>query len=360
MTNELSDFVRRALEGGHPKQEIGSKLHEAGWAGDEVADSLAVYADVDFPIAVPRPRPYLSAAEAFVYLVLFGTLYASAVAWAQLLFEFVDIAFPDPRDVNMLWRSTEQIMRWSMATLTISFPVFLLLSRRAYVDVRENPEKRRSKVRKWLTYLTLSLAAAVLLIDVTTLVYFLFDGELTTRFVLKFLVVLAVAGGALAFYLWHIRQDDVDLGSGPPRNPVVRALATGVSAAVLASVIGGFYAAGSPMDARAAGLDDRRQTELEKIAEGVDTHYRVRGELPATLAALSQLRQARVTAITDPATGFPYEYRTTGERTFELCATFVTEEAREDDARMSRSELKQRYWTHTVGRNCYTLEAWDD
>ncbi len=45
--------MRRALEGGHPKQEIESKLHEAGWAGDEIADSLAVYADVDFPIAVP-------------------------------------------------------------------------------------------------------------------------------------------------------------------------------------------------------------------------------------------------------------------------------------------------------------------
>jgi hypothetical protein len=251
-------------------------------------------------------------------------------------------------------------MRWAMATLTIAFPVFLVLSRRTYLGVRDNPEKRRSKVRKGLTYLALTTAAGVVLCDVTTLVYFLFEGELTTRFVLKFLIVLGVAGGALGFYLWHIRQDDVDPSSRRTRNPGARGLAIGVSVAVAASIVSGFFVAGSPLDARAAGLDDRRQNELEAIAEGVDTHYQVRGQLPATLEELSQLRQARVTAITDPVTGFAYEYRTTGERSFELCATFDTEETREDDVRRSRSEQKQRYWTHSAGRNCYPLEAWDD
>lgn len=362
MNTELSEFVRRALERGHGKAEIETKLREAGWARDEVADSVAAYADVEFPIAVPRPRPYLSAGEAFVYLVLFGTLYASAVAWVHLLFEFVNRGFPDPRDLNPSWQSAEQAMRWAMATLTIAFPVFLVLSRRTYREVRENPEKRRSKVRKWLTYLTLSIAAGAVLCDVTTLVYFLFEGELTTRFVLKFLVVLGVAGGALGFYLWHIRQDDIDPSSPGARNPRkrnpgVRALATGVSIAVAASIVSGFLVAGSPLEARAAGLDDRRQNELEVIAEGVDTHYQVRGELPATLGELSQLRQARVTIITDPVTGFAYEYRTTGERSFELCATFDTEETAEGDVRRWRSQWKQRYWTHTVGRNCYALEA---
>ncbi|MEE2775786.1 MAG: DUF5671 domain-containing protein [Acidobacteriota bacterium] len=360
MANELSEFVRRALEAGHGKQEIEAKLGEAGWARDEVEDSLAAYADVEFPIAVPRPRPYLSAGEAFLYIVLFGTFYASASALVQLLFEFVNIGFPDPRDLNVPWRSTEQTMRWAMATLTIAFPVFLIFSRRTYVNVRDNPEKRRSKVRKWLTYLTLSIASSVVLIDVTTLVFFLLDGELTTRFMLKFLIVLAVAGGALGFYLWHMRQDELDAAARQTPNRGVRVLASGVTAAVVASVIGGFFAAGSPSDARAAGLDDRRQSEFEAIAEGIDTHYQVRGELPATLEQLSQLRQARVAKITDPATGQYYEYRVSGERSFELCADFDTEETREDDQRLTRSEEKRRFWAHSVGRNCYVLEAWDE
>ena len=79
--------------------------------------------------------------------------------------------------------------------------------------------------------------------------------------------------------------------------------------------------------------------------------------LPTTLEQLLQLRQARVSAITDPATRVLYEYRTTGERSYELCATFDTEENREDEARSPRYDSKERYWAHSSGRNCFALEA---
>jgi hypothetical protein len=56
-------------------------------------------------------------------------------------------------------------------------------------------------VRRWLTYVTLFLAAGVLVGDLITLVYNVLAGELTLRFVLKVLIVGAIAGAIFWFYL---------------------------------------------------------------------------------------------------------------------------------------------------------------
>src|SRR3546814_3186992 len=84
-------------------------------------------------------------------------------------------------------------MRWSTASVIIAFPLFTLLARHLARETERQPIKRLSPVRRWLTYLTLFLAAVALICDVTTLVYNLLGGELSVRFVLKVLVVGAIA-----------------------------------------------------------------------------------------------------------------------------------------------------------------------
>ena len=42
---------------------------QAGWREDELTNALSAYADIAFPVPVPRPKPYLQAREAFLYLV---------------------------------------------------------------------------------------------------------------------------------------------------------------------------------------------------------------------------------------------------------------------------------------------------
>lgn len=58
-----------------------------------------------------------------------------------------------------------------------------------------------------MTYLTLLIAAGVLVGDLITLVYNLLSGELTVRFILKVLVVAAIAGSGFAYFLHLVRQD---------------------------------------------------------------------------------------------------------------------------------------------------------
>ena len=93
---ELRRFVKDGLNRGVGRSQLRTALEDAGWGGADIRGALTCYADVEFPVPVPRPQPYLSARDAFVYLLLFTALYLSAFSLGQLLFELINYTFPDP------------------------------------------------------------------------------------------------------------------------------------------------------------------------------------------------------------------------------------------------------------------------
>jgi uncharacterized protein DUF5671 len=205
--DELNGFVRDALSRGTPRTAVADVLARAGWEGHQVKGALAGFAEVDFPIPVPRPKAYLSPREAFMYLVLFSTLYITAFNLGSLVFDFIDRAFPDAASSRFSNWSTEQI-RWAISSLFVSFPVFLFVSNLTRREIQRDPRKRASRVRRWLTYVTMFIAAGVLIGDVTSLVYHFLGGELTVRFVLKAATIFAIAGAAFVYYLRDLRADE--------------------------------------------------------------------------------------------------------------------------------------------------------
>ena len=211
--DELDGFVREALNRGVSRDEIKATLLGAGWAEVQVSVALASFADVDFPIAVPRPRPSLSAREAFEYLVLFGTLYFSAFNLGLLLFQFIDLAFPDPLWPPFRFQAVTALIRWSISVLVVSTPVFLFMAWSTSRKIEQEPVKRASPVRRWLSYLTLAVAASILIGDGTGLVYSLLGGEMTTRFLLKAMTIGIIAGTVFIYYLSDLRRDEEELGT---------------------------------------------------------------------------------------------------------------------------------------------------
>src|SRR3990170_186382 len=117
--DELTDFVRAALARGVTRPAIQTTLRQAGWTVDQTRAALAAFADADFPIPVPRPRPYVDAREAFVYLVLFSTLYMSAFHLGDLLFDIINAAFPDPADPAQMEAYRRTSMRWSISWVIV-------------------------------------------------------------------------------------------------------------------------------------------------------------------------------------------------------------------------------------------------
>ncbi len=207
--DELQHFIKESLGHGLKRPQIKDALVKAGWKTDQVDQALDAYVQVEaFPIPVPRPKAYLSAREAFMYLVLFTTLYLTTFNLGRLIFQFANLAFPDPAALYDSAASAREAIRFSVASIIIAFPIFLYLSVLIGRSIRRDPSKRSSKIRKWLTYMTLFVAAAVIIGDLTALVYNFLGGELSLRFALKVLTVAAIAGGIFGYYLWDLRQEE--------------------------------------------------------------------------------------------------------------------------------------------------------
>lgn len=203
--DQLAQFVGEALRDGRGRDDIAAALREAGWTRPEIEDALAAWADTDFSPPVPRPRPYVSAREAFFYGLMFLALAMSAYHVTALGFRLIDVWLPDMTE-NARYYSVSGI-RWSIAFLTVAFPLFLALNARALKTARANPARRRSAVRKWFGHVTLFLAAMALLGDLVAVIYALLGGDLTARFVAKAALVALTAALVFLYFRGEMEEE---------------------------------------------------------------------------------------------------------------------------------------------------------
>lgn len=134
-------------------------------------------------------------------------LYFSAGSFVTLIFQYINVIFPDLLLSGAYYlRSAYSAIRWSISSLIVSFPVYIFVSWLLEKEYGRVPEKRNLKVRRWLVYFTLFVAALIIAGDVVVLVYSFLGGELTVRFILKSLTVLAVAGAVFGYYFYDIRK----------------------------------------------------------------------------------------------------------------------------------------------------------
>jgi len=210
MNVELIEFTRRALAAGSGRQEISNVLRAAGWAEPDVKAALDAFADVTFPIPVPRPKPYLSAREVFVYLVLFAALYAATYSLGALVFELIDRSFPDALEVRSTYffsLSNDRI-RWAISMIVVAFPLFVFTFRAVTQGLAKDPTKRASRPRKWLTYLTLFIVGVALVCDTAALIYHALGGDLTIRFLLKVATIAIIGGGIFTYFIVDMRKEE--------------------------------------------------------------------------------------------------------------------------------------------------------
>ena len=155
-------------------------------------------------------RASLTARDAFMYLVMFVALYVAAYGLGQLLYGLINTALPDPTRPDWWHDRVAESIRWAIAMIVVGGPVFFLMVRANERTIARHPAMRTSPVRRWLTYLTLVVAAGILIGDAITSIYTLLSGDLTTRFVLKALVLAGIAGGVFLHYLRDLRRDEED------------------------------------------------------------------------------------------------------------------------------------------------------
>lgn len=202
--DRLARFVAEALKDGRSREDIATALQNAGWAPKEVAGALNAWAETGFMPPVPRPRPYVSAREAFLYGMMFLALAMTAWNITTLGFELIELWLPDVTDKYSRYSAAS--VRWSISVLVVFFPLFLVMNSRAQRAAHADPGKRRSAVRKWFGYITLFLAAIALLGDLIAVIYALLSGDLTARFIAKAALVALTAGLIFLYFRGEMEE----------------------------------------------------------------------------------------------------------------------------------------------------------
>jgi len=181
-------------------------LQSEGWKDKEIAEALAAR---ELAMPIPERAGIGSARDAFFHLLAFTALYAWAVSLIFLLFSYIDFAFPDPamRTSDYAIAGALSSIRASLATLIVSFPLFLLVWWFLLREVRMAPEKAKTVVRRWLSFLTLFVGAVTIMADVITVVFYLVEGDLTVRFLLKVLVLLVITGALFVYLALTLRSE---------------------------------------------------------------------------------------------------------------------------------------------------------
>ncbi|RPI77562.1 MAG: hypothetical protein EHM42_13715 [Planctomycetaceae bacterium] len=208
MQPSLIEFIRHARSRGMDAATVRVMLGAAGWKDRDVATALA---QESLELPIPEPRSGGGPQELFRYLLCFVTLYILLVNLVLLYFGYLDRLLPDPAEVEGRIVDPDQrfsALRWSLAMVCVTFPVYFGLSRSIVNEVVAAPEKTRSPARRFFTWLTVFIAAVTALFNGITLLYYFFEGELSPRFVLKVVILFFISAAVFIYHLLSLRLDE--------------------------------------------------------------------------------------------------------------------------------------------------------
>jgi hypothetical protein len=142
----------------------------------------------------------------FLHLLAMVTLYASAISFTVIAFQVINIWVPDTIDRYASLDGARDAIRFAVSFLVVVFPVYLFTAWTLAKSYVSDKSKHKVWVRKWLVYLTLFVAALIIIGSLISLVFTFMNGEISFRFVLKLLSVLFVTGSIFGYYLWDEKR----------------------------------------------------------------------------------------------------------------------------------------------------------
>ncbi len=290
--------------------------------------------------------------DLFLHLLVIVALYWSAITFIALLWQFINYFFPDITASYYSVSYSLGLIRFSVSSLVVVFPLFIFVAWYLNKIYKKEAVARESKIRKWLLYLTLFIAALVVVGDLVAVINSLLGGDTTVVFILKALSVLLVASFVFGYYLDDVRRET------PSKFGKYFAWLAGIL--VLVAIIGSFFIIGSPNSARLMQYDQQKISDLQGIQSQVVNYWQKKAALPSALADLNDPISGYSVPV-DSQTSVSYEYNVVdaAKLSFELCATF--NKTGNDEYGMPVAPVSQpmipsgpvQSWQHIAGRVCF-------
>ncbi|MBU6229647.1 MAG: hypothetical protein KGQ93_08125 [Cyanobacteria bacterium REEB459] len=196
----LVEFIQAARSRGCDDDFISKMLRQYGWPQRQVDRAFIQVYEGLTGCSIPTPAGSSAgmSRDAFLYLLAFTTLIIWIQALGSIAFVFIEYLVGD--NLNPSYDQPSWQISFALARLLVAYPVYLAMMRAINRDLTIYPEKYFSGVRKWLTYLTLWVAALILLGTLIALLTSLLRGEVSLRFWCKIAVILLLDGGVLWYY----------------------------------------------------------------------------------------------------------------------------------------------------------------
>lgn len=276
------------------------------------------------------------------------TLFVSIPAFVTLMFSIINLQFPDAAEAYWEMASAESSVRYSIAVLVIFFPAYLYLTRKVN-EARRGEGELYHTLTKWVIYIGLLIAGIVILSDLAVVVYTFLNGEITMRFILKALALLAVMSGVVYYYA----MDAKDYWQKREKESIT--IGVSILVVVLGIVVYGYSMIDAPSVARAVRLDQQQITDLQDMQWRIESYHQTTSSFPADMEMLYEDFPVPVA----PDGRADYKYKITGSDTYQLCATFseaTPASERNATKPIGGSEgvyLQNQNWEHGTGEKCF-------
>jgi hypothetical protein len=268
-------------------------------------------------------------------------LYVSITALTVLVFSIINLKFPDE---SYYWEgeSAREAIRTCMAVIIVFFPTYLTLTRFSNQNRRTESNGEYVGLTRWLVYFSLLVAAGILLGDLVTLINYFLNGEITTRFLYKVFALFVIVGSAFHYYILDVK--------GYFTNRIQKSMQFAIGAVVLVvtSLVFGFQYIETPSEVREQRLDEQQITDLQSAQSYIENYHFTNKILPSDLASAYD----GLPVPTAPTGRTEYRYNITGDKSYELCATFAAPTRGLNDVNTIAIETNFN-WNHQAGAWCF-------
>lgn len=296
-----------------------------------------------------------SAKFAFLYMLSLVALVFVAISVGIVLFQIINKSITDVI-ADYSGQFNPEALKFAISALLIASPIYFVVMRLINRSLGKGELSLDSAVRRWLTYFILLVSSVVMIGWLIGTVNSFLNGELTLKFVLKFLSAVGISALIFSYYLYDIKRQSAE----PGKNKVVKAYFYAALALVLAAFVLAAANVESPRETKNRKIDETVLRSFNDIRFAVDNYYQNNNrKLPESLDQVSRRDWSSFDSEEDtrhPVSGESYEYQVLSENEYELCANFLTSN-QQDDA-LYRA-FKDDY-PHDSGRQCFKLQVRED
>lgn len=286
-----------------------------------------------------------SAKFAFFYLLsLVGLLFVS-LSTGMIIFQIINKYIVDVIDTSNYFSSSD--LKFAISALIISAPVFYLTMKQIYKNLYSGELEKDSGIRKWLSYFVLLVSSVVMIGWLIATLNNFFDGELTTKFILKALTALSIAATIFSFYFYDIKREQ----TAEVKDKVIKIYFYASLLVIIISFIASLFVVESPTQTRNRKFDVVIINDFYAIDSALNSYYADKGKLPESLQELqAETIYLQDDVLKDSATNQFYKYQVIEDKKYELCATFKS--ANKNTNPNDFESYADPRWLHEAGYQC--------